>query len=248
MNRRAILLLIMVLAVSSLIVVSAVFAQAIPKPSVPEFTIKLVAHPYDVPTTYEIDQNTGVNITYPGYHVENKSIEVTIKNQPLSSSLSSTNMLFYNIRYKNHFEDNWTEAFSYTHYPSENANDLFVGNLAHQSDSEYTAVTIPEKIFLIEGKIDFQAQAMTWHLESLYIDGRYQMCFTSYVTSEWSSTQTVLIEENQTPTPSPVITTPTPSPEPQQSEQFELFVSVITAFAVIGAGVGLLFYFKKHKH
>ena len=57
---------------------------SIPKPSVPEFTVKAVSHPYDVPTTYSTDPYTGETITHEGYHVENKSIEVWIKNQPFT--------------------------------------------------------------------------------------------------------------------------------------------------------------------
>jgi hypothetical protein len=78
MSKLATLLFITVLTVSSLVMVGSVFAQSIQTPSVPEFTVKLVAHPYDVPptTTTTIDQYTGQEIvtTIPGYHVENKSI------------------------------------------------------------------------------------------------------------------------------------------------------------------------------
>ena len=79
MGERATLLLIIMLA-SSLITVELAFAQSITKPSLPEFTVKLVEHSYDVPTTYSIDKYTGENVTHSGYHVENKTIEVSIKN------------------------------------------------------------------------------------------------------------------------------------------------------------------------
>jgi hypothetical protein len=70
--KPATLLLITVLAVSSLIMVSSAFAQSITKPSVPEFTLVLVDSSYDVPTTYSIDPYTGENVTHNGYHVEDK--------------------------------------------------------------------------------------------------------------------------------------------------------------------------------
>ena len=79
------LLLVVILAVSSLMMVESAFAQSIPKPSVPEFTVKIVAQPYDVPTTTSIDSYSGKEIIHQGYHVENKSIEVKIKNQALQS-------------------------------------------------------------------------------------------------------------------------------------------------------------------
>ena len=82
----ATLLLIIALMASNLIAVQALTIDDIPKPLTPEFTVKIVAHPYDVPpkTTTTIDQYTGkeTTTTQPGYHVENKSIEITIKNQP----------------------------------------------------------------------------------------------------------------------------------------------------------------------
>ena len=74
-----------------------------PKLLVPEFTVKLVDNSYDVPTTHSIDPYTGQNITNPGYHVENKTIEVTVKNQPFTPfyAVDSFNASFYyNIRTK----------------------------------------------------------------------------------------------------------------------------------------------------
>ena len=52
----------------------------IPKPTTPEFTIHLEAHPYYVPAEYEINPYTGLNRTlHTGYTVENKSLVFTIK-------------------------------------------------------------------------------------------------------------------------------------------------------------------------
>ncbi len=79
------LLFVVILAVSSLIIVESATAQSIPKPSVPEFTLKYVDHSYDVPptTTTTIDPYTGkqTQATQPGYRVENKTLDVIIKNQ-----------------------------------------------------------------------------------------------------------------------------------------------------------------------
>ena len=78
-------MLLALLALSNLVMVGSVFAQSIPTPSVPEFSLRFVDASYDVPTTYTIDDYTGQNITHPGYHVENRTIEVRIKNQPFTS-------------------------------------------------------------------------------------------------------------------------------------------------------------------
>jgi hypothetical protein len=89
-SKRIALLLITMLAVSSLIMAESAYAQSIPEPSVPEFTVKIVAYPYDVPTTHSIDPFTGQDVTHEGYHVNNQSIEVRIKNQPFTPTRYKT--------------------------------------------------------------------------------------------------------------------------------------------------------------
>jgi hypothetical protein len=74
------LLLILII---SLTIVGTSFAQTIPKPSVPEFTVRYVDLSYDVPTTTSIDQYTGKTITNQGYHMENRTIQITIEINPL---------------------------------------------------------------------------------------------------------------------------------------------------------------------
>ncbi len=51
MHKVLILVLIVLMAASSMVTVGNIAAE-VPKPAVPEFTIRIVAHPYDVPTTY----------------------------------------------------------------------------------------------------------------------------------------------------------------------------------------------------
>ena len=58
---------------------------SLPTPSVPEFTVKFVDFSYYVPTTTSIDPYTGQNITNQGYYVENRTIELSINNQPFNS-------------------------------------------------------------------------------------------------------------------------------------------------------------------
>jgi hypothetical protein len=74
------------------------------KPSAPEFTVKYVDYSYDIPPTYSIDQYTGKSvITNDGKHVDNRSVEFTIKNQPFTpynDSRGNNIYLYYNFRYK----------------------------------------------------------------------------------------------------------------------------------------------------
>ena len=101
----------------------AVYAQSVPVPSVPKFTLKLVAYPYDVAPTTTLDPYTGNNVTTEeGYRVENQSIQITITNQPYSYTFNGTNYkIFYNVRVKGHFEaDNWKETYDYDYYYNTN--------------------------------------------------------------------------------------------------------------------------------
>ncbi len=190
-SRLAILLLIAALTASNLIIVQAYTVDSITKPSVPEFTVKNVAHPYDIPpkttTKTTIDEYTGKQTTstttMPGYHEENKSIEITIKNQPFTpynltkytvyhrdrdnfsriqgSSTYEGNKtvnFYYNIEVKGYFGGNWRPVetkYSYFEGPEPNA----------QLDSPYTVVSVgadyPEGAVL-----DFRVQARIGYYHS----------------------------------------------------------------------------------
>jgi hypothetical protein len=114
-NKPATLLLIAVLAVSSLIMVSSAVAQSITKPSVPEFTAEYVDRSYDTQPTYGTDQYTGKTvITKPSEHIDNRTIEIPIGNQaftPFTDENGRKINLFYNVRYKGSFGQEWTSLF-----------------------------------------------------------------------------------------------------------------------------------------
>jgi hypothetical protein len=96
------LLLISLLTALSLIMVHSVFAESIPKPSLPEFTVRFVNASYTVTTT---NAYTGLDETE---QISNNSIEITITNQPFDYS---DYQLYYNIRVKPRFAGNWTEVY-----------------------------------------------------------------------------------------------------------------------------------------
>jgi hypothetical protein len=128
MSKSATLLLITVLSLSSILLATVAPASAVVKPSIPEFTVEVVTHHYDIPTTYSIDPYTGENITHSGYHVEYETINISIKNEHYAYGENYT--LYYNIHIKGHFEQNWTEL-----YDSES------DDLPAQSSSAYTVVS-----------------------------------------------------------------------------------------------------------
>ena len=93
------LFIILIIAISSLIIVESASAQTIPKPSVPEFTLKYVDNSYDVApkTTSSTDPYTGkvTSTTIQGYHVQNRSVEIIIKNQQFTSYLNENGSRVY---------------------------------------------------------------------------------------------------------------------------------------------------------
>lgn len=113
--RTVTLALIVLIALSSLTLqtVKPVTAQETVTPLVPEFTLKVVDYSYDVPPkpTSSIDPETGdtITTTIPAHHVENKTIEIWIKNQQFTpyESDGKTNYFYYNISYKWHGENEW---------------------------------------------------------------------------------------------------------------------------------------------
>lgn len=242
MRKNATLFLITVLVLSSLVMVESAFAESNPEPSVPEFTIKIVSAPYDVPATRSIDPYTGEEIISPGYHVENKTTQIWIKNQPFTPYQISENdvewtiNLFFNIRMKGYFSQDW---FYYHYY-----NGSSDGNLRQAYDSEYTVVLI-DSYLPSEGQVDVQIEALVGYEHGVITAGGVPGTprIITGESSGWSETQTLTIDE--VPIPSPV---PSSSPYniPQLTDQ-EIIIGVAILVAVIGAGLGLLIYLIRRK-
>ncbi|MEM2108401.1 MAG: hypothetical protein QXL10_03855 [Candidatus Bathyarchaeia archaeon] len=199
MRKISALPLIFIFTVSSVISISLNHVSgAMPKPSVPEFTVKFVNASYSVTTT---NPYTGLSETKL---VSNNSIEITIKNQPFDSP---GYQIYYNIRVKPHFTDNWTEV-----YPIVNTTSAYNGdgtfsyaeyinyNSPSQSTSSYTIITfpvVPTDVYQATGydikryfsgyqyeggtyipiliaipdgaQIDFQVQALVGHESQLWV-------------------------------------------------------------------------------
>jgi hypothetical protein len=227
-------------------VVQASDVSDIPNPSVPEFTVKLVAYPYDVPstTTTKIDPYTGEEtvITTPAYRVENRSIEIAIKNQPFTPYTDDWKdiNLYYGVRVKGHFGEDWEELYSrYKSNPE-----------AHpvQSSSEYTVLSLPAN-YPEGGQVDFQVRAILGYyydelagrpILPLYVLG-------SVGSSGWSSTQTLTIDWNTTIT----VDEPTSSDDatiPDNAITSEDTTIAITVISVAALAIGLFVYFKIRKN
>ena len=247
-SRSLSLFFVVILAVSSLIAISPAFAQSIPKPSVPQFTAKLVDLSYNAPTTTSTNQYTGQTITNQGHRVENRTIQITIKNQPFTSYISrGGNISFYlNAREKGHYEtdDNWINVY--------NVDNFYIS----ESNTDCTTLTysldpnVPpwlDQNILSGGQLDFQVEAL---IGSIHRDFSQIMSPLIFVGEEsgWSTTQTVDIPANE-PTANPSTSlSPTTSAttEPSGSQISVLFgldwlqVTVVALLVVIAVLLGLV--------
>ena len=80
----SILLLIIAVSCVTLLIAKPAYAVSITKPSVPQFTLKLV---------------------------DEVVVEITIQNQPIVLTFANES-LYYNVRVKSHLEDKWTELYT----------------------------------------------------------------------------------------------------------------------------------------
>jgi len=179
MSKLATLLLIAILTASSLVMVHSVFAESIPKPSPPEFRVKFVNASYTVTIT---NAYTGLDETK---QISNNSIEIKITNQPFNYS---DYQIYYNLRVKPRFADNWTEVYPLRTYASsyEGGYNFSYADYINeysmpQSNSSYTVITfsvVPTELYLgsgydVEGtslraipdgsQLDFQVEALVGH-------------------------------------------------------------------------------------
>jgi len=167
-----------------------VLSQTIPKPSVPEFTANLIS-------------------STPESQSVNKTIELSIKNQPFVSNFG----FFYDVRMRIN-DGNWGLL-----YPNNNS----VPNLSY---GEYTILSYSSGYFGVEyqhhlgykvenltagDKIDFQVQAMIGSIQRVYNSNfTNQLDIYPYVftgeTSDWSNTQTITIPASSSSSaPSPTV-------------------------------------------
>jgi hypothetical protein len=182
-------------------------AQAIPKPSTPEFTLKYVDHSYYEQPTYSTDPYTGEQITVNnGGFRKNDSIEITIKNQPFTSHVDENGksmQLYYGIRLKGHSEIEWREVPKPTSYGYVEATSFGYSTIT------ISLVTNGLQAVSPGGRIDFQVQALIGkdnRIPVLMPGGEsYYYQFTGE-TSGWSPTQTITVgNESVSPSPSPTI-------------------------------------------
>ena len=251
-NKNFSLLLILILAASSLIMAKPAFAQTptpVPTstPSVPEFTVELVGPPYTVPTTYSLNQSSGQVVANIGYSNEYSDVVVTVKNQPFDATYGS---LYYNIRAEEHNETgSWF-------YPLEPIFQMDQTYPTQSTDSDYTNISLNIQTFGHGTQYDIQVEAMLGNVEDInptVIGGDYVF---EGSTSVWSNAQTISVPANipLSPTPAPSTSTPTLSPTstsissiPNSSLLLITTAAVVVIVFLLAIIIFLLLYMRKRR-
>ena len=209
------LIVLLLLSLLTLIVIPT-NVQAVPKPAVPEFTVKIVDKSYNEPSTQSTDPYTGKTTTHPSYRVENKVIEITIKNQKPA--------VMYSIRTKGHFEE-WTQ--------NPNINGLY-GATYYPDAGKYTTIEFNSIEHYPDGaQIDFQIIALLGSFEEDFSYGLRGSVFYGEK-SEWSKTQTITINKNNNEITNQIPDDPETPSNPNQPTGFTwIDLGSITSIAVI---------------
>jgi hypothetical protein len=269
-------LLILVLAVSSvsLLIFEYASAEAIPAPTIPQFTLR-----YDKASYNTIDPYTGAS-----QDVDNSTINIIVKNQPFNIIYDAkdniTTSLYYNVQFKGHYAENWTEAFSFINESWLQVNGYIVTsfNYPTQSNSDYTTISMPAN-YPAGSQVDFRVQAVIANQTEINIPdvvpSRFPRLGNSHPTlamfiiqtSDWSNTETINLTDIsvsvllpnatrtlsiQTPTSTP---TSSPISNPMQSGSrgsvlfgFDLEQIVIILLGIIAATLAVAFLFSRKKN
>jgi hypothetical protein len=237
LKRGLSIVFLLVFTITATVIPMAYVNAQITNPSIPEFAVKYIDASYNTPTTYSTDPYTGSTVTHQSQHIVNRTIELTIKNQPFTKYESDGQIInFYlNVRTKGSYDKDWI-----TIYTTDN------GYLT-PSNSTYSKVTYslddntPPFWDNIQGggSVDFQVQALIGSIHRAYDPNAtppfvYPWLFFGQ-TSDWSNTQTIHIptSTNQSPTLTQTASTNTPNMTTTNSFQVNDLVIIVVAVSAV---------------
>ena len=243
-NKTYALILVVILATSSLLMVKPSDAQTIPKPSVPEFTVSLTDRSYtSPPTVYSKTDpytNKTTTLTESGSFVANFTLDVKIKNQQYPSNIGgNSSNLYYNVRTKGFYGEDWSERYSYTYADYESPAKL----PAQSNSSEYTVLSFPTH-YRVGDLVDVQVEAILGYSYTYYPKEQVHIfpvpvTVFIYEKSGWSPTQTFTMPDLGYGSHSPTF--------PVMSVDLLLRIVAVVAVAALVAVVLLLFYVRRLK-
>jgi hypothetical protein len=244
-------LLLLTLAATLLLAASCL--ATVPKPSVPEFTIKLVDASSPETVTYQVNPYTGETESHTRIALYDLKMHIIVKNQPYPGTVDgNTTELQYNVRVKGHFSEAWEPLGVESASPQT----------APPDGSGTTELVLPAGQFVSGAQVDVQVEAVSGSNLAMY-------GFESQ-SSGWSSTQTVIIPEITWPyganaSPTPIVTPLNPTATPVEisgtndegslpvNADYGLDQTVFVAAAIAGvaattaAGILLLYLKSKPK-
>jgi hypothetical protein len=152
----ALIMTFMILSSLTLLTVKHADAQTTAMLAVPQFSLKLVDNSYaTTPSTQTtIDPYTGKETitTYPSYHITDRLIEITIKNQqftPYTDTNGHKIDLYYKIQVKGYYSEDWSD----------------ISSPLIQSDSEYTVSLMTANDYDAGSLLDFRVQVIMGYID-----------------------------------------------------------------------------------
>lgn len=192
--------------------------------SPPEFTITIVDHASDTPTTYSTDPYTGETITNPSVHYEWQTLDFKIKNQPYTRD-DSGKELMYSIRYKGHFSNDWmiVTRIMIHDYTSDSTKISFLLN-GSTNEAKFTE-SGTSMHFPNNSVVDFQVKAVigypnTSPVKDFFFDFTVEEgCWSNiHAVNFTDGTETIIPNTSVSPPPTnPSQPTPTLDTQPSQN-------------------------------
>ena len=218
---------------SSLMVINVkpVAAQATFIASVPEFSVKIIDQSYDVPPKYTTNPYTGESSYQQGYRVNNRSIEVTIKNQPFTpyTDERGSHKMQYEIQFKGHFSDDWQVFYGWSIVISNSEYTV----VSRPLDNAYPTAYITQLMLPNDAILDFRCKVTVGYYVSM--GGTFDRPDYEYIVdteSSWSDIQTISIKDgavSYTPSNPTTSNTPFPQSSPQASTYYSSTQGIVTS-------------------
>jgi hypothetical protein len=279
-HKAAIGVFFVILMVSSLALGCFSAAQAEvsnAKPSVPEYNVQFVDTSYDVPSTSTTttDPYTGANtvVVHEGYHIQNASFVVAIKNQLFTGYEVNGNYtaLYYGIEVKGHFTPDWgSVTFYYTQpYIQSSGEEYTTLAFGLTGNNDTTAGGDGQSGFVgaallngaYGGQLDFRVMSLVGYyvtvqdpVNAFNVRHPYHEEFVPLQTSGWSSTQSVDVPAVSQSSPAPTSpastaypTTTSNTPEAPESEVTWLLVGAVAGLGIVIALLVVVVAFMSRK-
>jgi len=248
--------IILILAISSLslLMVIPTTAQTIPKPSIPEFTVKYVDRSYYVPPVYGIDQYSGKSVqTSGGFTVTNKTLEITILSQSFTPYVFNDGTphsvyLRWDIAFKGHFGEDWRISNQSPNW-NESSKVIVFGLGDQYSGGLITNIPAgsgDQIDFKVRARIGYDTFFRPPSISDLYNEGGLEF---HGETSEWSNTQTITIPGTSTSaSPTPISTLPNNGPTSSPTPNPTTALPEFSWLAILPLCVSVIFVAVYFKH